>query len=106
MAAAALALALCIAFFIRPQTTVVVAPAVVVAWWIHVHGRHGARLGRVVAFAVPTAGAALPGAEDVARFAADRLASFKLPEEIFELDELPRTATGKIRKFALRERLA
>jgi fatty-acyl-CoA synthase len=33
-----------------------------------------------------------------------RLASFKVPDEIEFVAELPRTSTGKIQKFQLRER--
>ena len=35
----------------------------------------------------------------------ERLAKIKVPEEFIVVDEFPRTATGKIRKVALRERL-
>jgi len=35
-----------------------------------------------------------------------RMAAFKRPRQIVVVDELPKTATGKIRRFALRERLA
>ena len=35
----------------------------------------------------------------------DRMASFKRPRRIVVVDELPKTATGKIQRFALRERL-
>ena len=35
----------------------------------------------------------------------DRMAAFKRPREIIVVDELPKTATGKIRRFALRDRL-
>ena len=35
----------------------------------------------------------------------DRMAAFKRPRRIIVVDELPKTATGKIRRFALRESL-
>jgi fatty-acyl-CoA synthase len=35
----------------------------------------------------------------------ERLASFKAPRDVYLVDELPKTSTGKIQKFALRERL-
>jgi acyl-coenzyme A synthetase/AMP-(fatty) acid ligase len=35
-----------------------------------------------------------------------RMAGFKRPRRLVILDELPRTATGKIKRFALRDRLA
>jgi long-chain acyl-CoA synthetase len=41
--------------------------------------------------------------EELHAWAAERLASFKVPVEIRVEDDLPRTATGKIRKLDLRE---
>jgi len=38
-------------------------------------------------------------------FAGERLARFKLPKRIMVVDDLPRTGTGKIQKFVLREEL-
>jgi long-chain acyl-CoA synthetase len=43
-------------------------------------------------------------ADEVLRFAAARLARFKVPKAIELLDELPKTPTGKISKGPLRER--
>lgn len=40
--------------------------------------------------------------EELQEFARQRLALFKVPKEIEFLDELPKTATGKIQKFVLR----
>ena len=37
-------------------------------------------------------------------FLRDRLARFKVPKSIEVVDELPKTGTGKIQKFVLRER--
>ena len=36
----------------------------------------------------------------------DRMAAFKRPRRVLVVDELPKTATGKIQRFALREQLA
>lgn len=36
----------------------------------------------------------------------ERMAAFKRPRRIVVVDELPKTATGKVRRFALRDRLA
>jgi len=48
-----------------------------------------------------------PGAtvteEEIIRFTRDRIARFKAPKRV-EFGELPKTATGKIQKFVLRER--
>jgi acyl-CoA synthetase (AMP-forming)/AMP-acid ligase II len=41
---------------------------------------------------------------DLAEFAAARLAGYKRPREIVVVDEVPRLATGKILRRALRER--
>ena len=54
------------------------------------------------AFVTPRNGSALSETELIA-FARERLAHFKAPKHV-ELCELPKTATGKIQKFVLRER--
>jgi fatty-acyl-CoA synthase len=53
------------------------------------------------AFVVLHGGASLAEAEMIA-FARERLAGFKIPKGLTVLDELPKTATGKIQKFVLR----
>ncbi|HEX5266719.1 MAG TPA: class I adenylate-forming enzyme family protein [Acidimicrobiales bacterium] len=59
---------------------------------------------RVVAFVVPgTEGR--PDPAEVQAHVAAHLAHFKVPEEILFIDELPRTATGKVIKKQLREQL-
>ena len=56
-----------------------------------------------VAFVVPlAAGSAEPGS--LLDFLGGRLARFKLPKEIVEVEELPRTAYGKVVKGELRKR--
>lgn len=68
-------------------------------------GRPDPVLGeRVVAFVVPGE-EGRPDPDAVKEHVAAHLAHFKVPEEIFFVDELPRTATGKIIKKQLRERL-
>ena len=54
------------------------------------------------AFVVPKAGIT-PVAEDIILFCKENLARFKAPK-IIEFGELPKTATGKIQKFKLREK--
>lgn len=44
-----------------------------------------------------------PLAEELIAFCRERLAHFKCPTRIRFVDELPRTATGKLQKFKLRE---
>jgi acyl-CoA synthetase (AMP-forming)/AMP-acid ligase II len=68
-------------------------------------GRPDAVLGeRVVAFVVP-AESGPPNPEVIKSHVAARLAKFKVPEEIFFVNELPRTPTGKIIKVQLRKAL-
>jgi len=43
-------------------------------------------------------------ADELKAFVKDRLAPYKYPRVIEFVDELPKTATGKIQRFKLRER--
>jgi fatty-acyl-CoA synthase len=54
------------------------------------------------AFVAPKPGTH-PTAEDIIQFCRDRLAHFKCPKAV-EFGELPKTSTGKIKKFELREK--
>jgi long-chain acyl-CoA synthetase len=65
------------------------------------------RLGEeVAAFVCRRSGSEL-GAEELRRYAADRLAPFKVPSiVVFRNAALPRNAAGKVLKGALREELA
>jgi fatty-acyl-CoA synthase len=58
-----------------------------------------------VAFVTPRPGETVEPDALVA-FARERLAGFKVPRDIQVRDELPKTATGKIQKFLLREEAA
>lgn len=55
------------------------------------------------AFVVPRVGES-PSPQDVITFCRDNIAHFKVPKSIEVLSELPKTATGKIRKSVLREK--
>jgi acyl-CoA synthetase (AMP-forming)/AMP-acid ligase II len=70
-------------------------------------GRPDPVLGeRVVAFVVLADGVEqISDPEAVKAHVGDQLAHFKVPEELIVVDELPRTPTGKIQKFALRQQL-
>jgi long-chain acyl-CoA synthetase len=57
----------------------------------------------VKALVVPTADRT-PTAEELVAFARERLAGYKLPRSIEFVDDLPRTATGKVLKRELRDR--
>jgi o-succinylbenzoate---CoA ligase len=56
---------------------------------------------QVVAFVVPTAGDDPPSLEELRTYAAERIARFKAPREVVLVSEIPRTASGKIRRGAL-----
>ncbi|ELZ84175.1 acyl-CoA synthetase [Haloferax larsenii JCM 13917] len=59
------------------------------------------------AFVVPISGDSdNPGVTETALidFCRDRIATYKVPKEIEFVEELPKTATGKIQKYELRER--
>jgi len=69
-------------------------------------GRPDPRWGeRVVAVVVPAPGAPadVELCASVLEYAAERLTAAQRPREVVVVDALPRTATGKIRKVALRE---
>ncbi len=41
--------------------------------------------------------------EEVLRFAGSRLPQYKVPSQIEFIDEMPRTSTGKVQRYKLRE---
>lgn len=59
-------------------------------------------LDKPVACVVREPGAEV-GAEELIAFCREKLASFKRPRHVLFIDTIPTTATGKIRRFALRE---
>jgi acyl-coenzyme A synthetase/AMP-(fatty) acid ligase len=58
----------------------------------------------VVAFVVPRAGRTIEDASLEAH-CRERMAAFKRPRRVVVVGELPKTATGKVRRFALRDAL-
>jgi acyl-coenzyme A synthetase/AMP-(fatty) acid ligase len=64
---------------------------------------HG--LGQVVAVVVPRAGHSID-AVALETHCRDRIAAFKRPRRVVVVEALPKTATGKIRRFQLRDALA
>lgn len=69
---------------------------------VAVAGRPHAGWGQqVVAFVVPASIEAPPGVAEVRTFLAGRLAPFKAPRELILVPEIPRTASGKVRRSAL-----
>jgi HIP---CoA ligase len=61
------------------------------------------RLGEVGrAYVIPRPGAEVTG-EEIIAFCRERLANFKVPRSVAVVTELPRNASGKVLKFALRD---
>lgn len=70
-----------------------------------VGARNDAGLETTVAFLVPRAGHHIDTSSIEAHCRA-RMATFKRPRRILVVDQLPKTASGKVRRFTLRDRLA
>lgn len=70
-----------------------------------VGARDDAGLETVVAFVLPTTGAQ-PTEELLVAHCRERMAAFKRPRQIIVVDKLPKTATGKIKRFELRASLS
>jgi benzoate-CoA ligase family protein len=62
-------------------------------------------LEETVAFVVPAAGCTIDPAA-IETHCRSLIAAFKRPKQLFVVNELPKTATGKIQRFALRDQLA
>ena len=69
-----------------------------------VGGRDEQGLEQTVAFVLPASGW-VPDPDELIQHCRDRMASFKRPRRIVVVDELPKTATGKIKRFELRQSL-
>jgi len=82
------------------EATLVQHPAVLEAAVIGVPDAEG--LTKTKAFVVRKAGATVTE-DELKAFVKDRLAPYKYPRQIAFIDELPKTATGKIQRFRLRE---
>ena len=83
------------------ESTLAQHPAVLEAAVIGVADAEG--LTKTKAFVVRKAGAQV-SEDELKAFVKDRLAPYKYPRQIEFLDDLPKTATGKIQRFKLRER--
>jgi fatty-acyl-CoA synthase len=64
------------------------------------------RWGEVPVAYITATGVGAPDRAELAEFVRDRLARFKVPKRVEVVDELPKTGTGKVQKFVLRERAA
>ncbi len=62
-------------------------------------------LGEEVAAAVVLREGAESGQDEIRRFAAARLAAFKVPRRVVVLEEIPKGATGKLQRIGLAEKL-
>jgi len=69
---------------------------------VAVFGVPDERWGEVVTAAI-VAREGQPDADELVAFARERLAGYKLPRRVHHIDEMPKTATGKISKKDLRE---
>jgi acyl-coenzyme A synthetase/AMP-(fatty) acid ligase len=69
-----------------------------------VGSRDDAGLETVVAFAVARQGRTIE-AVAIDAHCRERMAAYKRPRRLVVVDELPKTATGKVQRFALRARL-
>ncbi|MCB0210923.1 MAG: AMP-binding protein [Anaerolineae bacterium] len=63
------------------------------------------KLGEAVAAAVIVRDGASVNGLDIRRFAAEHLTHFKVPEQVFILDEIPKGPTGKLQRIGLAEKL-
>ena len=85
------------------ESTLMEHPAVLEAAVIGVPDEYG--LTRTKAYVVPKSGVgSIAFADELKAFVKTRLAPVKYPREIEFVAELPKTATGKIQRFKLRER--
>jgi acyl-coenzyme A synthetase/AMP-(fatty) acid ligase len=66
--------------------------------------RNDSGLEEVTAFLVARSGRTIESAA-IDTHCRDRMAAFKRPRRVLIVDSLPKTATGKIQRFALREQL-
>ena len=62
-------------------------------------------LGEEVAAAVVLRDGVTADEQDIRKFAAARLAAFKVPRKVLILDEIPKGATGKLQRIGLAEKL-
>ncbi len=56
------------------------------------------------AYVLPRPGHRLPDAREITRYCRERMAAYKVPKQFIEVDDFPRTASGKIQKHLLGER--
>jgi fatty-acyl-CoA synthase len=84
------------------EQALVAHPSVVEA---AVVGAPDERWGEVPVAFITVRGDTPPDPAELRTFAAERLARFKLPRRIVVVDELPKTGTGKVQKFALRDQI-
>jgi benzoate-CoA ligase len=82
------------------ETRVLAHPAVAEAVVVGVPDEDG--LDKPVAFVVPMPGQTVDE-DDLIAFCKLELASFKRPRKVVQVNELPKTATGKIQRYRLRE---
>jgi benzoate-CoA ligase family protein len=85
------------------EATIIGHPDVLEAAVVGVRNEQG--LEEAVAFVVPRSGHSIDPAS-IDAHCRENMATFKRPRQLYTVDELPKTATGKIQRFKLREQLA
>jgi len=84
------------------ESTLITHPSVLEAAVVGSRNDHG--LEETVAFVVPRAGITID-TDLIDAHCREHMATYKRPRRIFVVDELPKTATGKIQRFKLRDSL-
>ncbi len=85
------------------ESVLIEHPDVLEAAVVGARDEHG--LETAVAFVLAASGST-PDTAELEQHCRDRMAAFKRPRRIIVVDELPKTATGKIKRFLLRDALA
>lgn len=85
---------------IEVETVLMRHPAVALA---AVFGIPDRRLGEIGVACVQRKAGETVSAEDVIQYVKERLAFYKVPKQVVFVDEFPKTGSGKIQKFRLRE---
>jgi benzoate-CoA ligase len=84
------------------EATLITHSSVLEAAVVGSRNAHG--LEETVAFVVPRAGVTID-VDAIEAHCREHMATYKRPRRIFVVDELPKTATGKIQRFKLRDSL-
>ncbi|CAB0012971.1 unnamed protein product [Nesidiocoris tenuis] len=70
---------------------------------VHVHAVSDYRMGEEICACIKTTKGAALSEDDVKAFCKDKLSRFKIPRYVRFVEEFPKTGSGKIKKFELRQ---